>query len=65
MGTRNLKLAYLKIGMSTKKAIQFYFGETRFVWIPKSQIKENNLIDGFLILPEWLIKEKKIEKYIW
>jgi len=45
------------------QAIQYKFGDEK-VWIPRSQIKNEDLVKQTLVLPEWLIISKGLEAYI-
>ena len=43
----------------TPKAILFFMGDSK-MWLPKSQIKELDLIEHTFMIPEWLAIEKDL-----
>ena len=62
MSDKEFELTYdeILIDKDNLKAIQYKFGDEK-VWIPRSQIKGENLIDQTLVLPAWLVKAKGLE----
>jgi len=45
----------------TDKAVQLKFSAGSVEWLPKSQIR---IVDKFVYLPEWLVKEKNLNEFI-
>ncbi len=45
------------------KAIQYKFGDVK-AWIPRSQIKDEDLVKQTVTLPEWIVISKGLEAYI-
>ncbi|MFH2033655.1 MAG: hypothetical protein ABIJ26_02995 [Candidatus Margulisiibacteriota bacterium] len=44
------------------RAVQYKFGSEK-AWIPKSQIKAEDLVKQTVTLPEWLVITKGLEGY--
>ena len=61
METGNGEIIYDEIMRQTDRAVQYRFNKTK-VWIPVSQIKEEDLVKQTVILPMWLIKNDGLEE---
>ena len=51
------KIHYDEIKKETKKAILYSVRDNEF-WIPRSQITNNNLIEEWIEIPDWLYDAK-------
>ena len=50
------KIHYDEIKKETKKAILYSVRDNEF-WIPRSQITNNNLIEEWIEIPDWLYEK--------
>lgn len=63
METRDGELIYDELLRQTDRAVQYRFDKTK-VWIPISQIRDEDLVKQTVTLPMWLIEADGLEAYI-
>jgi len=65
MNDKATELIYDKILVDKEhlRAVQYQFGDIK-EWIPKSQIRAEDLLKQTITLPEWLVIAKGLEAYI-
>jgi DNA-directed RNA polymerase subunit E'/Rpb7 len=63
METGNGEIIYSEILRQTDKAVQYRIDKMK-VWIPISQIRNEDLVKQTVTLPMWLIEADGLEDYI-
>jgi len=64
MTDKNIEIFYdeILIDKDHLKAVKYKIGDEK-IWIPKSQIRAEDLVKQTITLPFWLIKAKGLESY--